>query len=130
MIYETIHKTSEQTKRFIKEFNETIKQQNTPSQLPERLAKLDRDQFTPLRENNTIYEIINTPSQLRERFVKMDRDYFSYNGYEALLEYFNDDDHELDVIDICCDFAEESIHDIIKDYDINGNVLELSLIHI
>ena len=43
---------------------------------------------------------------LREEFVSYDRDYYSNEGYQAILDYFDgfDDNIELDVISICCDF--------------------------
>ena len=59
--------------------------------------------------------------ELQERFRRMDRDYFSLEGYQALLDFFEETDcdtnTELDVIAICCDFTEDSPENIIDEYD-------------
>ena len=58
-------------------------------------------------------------SKFRSAFHDMGRsEHFSYEGLEILFDYLNecDEDMELDVIDICCEF-EESDHDYIaKNY--------------
>ena len=45
---------------------------------------------------------------LKERFQAWNRDYSSLTGYEALLEFYDDIDEnmELDVVGICCDWDE------------------------
>lgn len=61
---------------------------------------------------------------LQEQFAAMDRDYFSIEGYDALLEYYDEIDQniELDVIAICCETTEYSnsalhdFQDLINDY--------------
>ena len=61
---------------------------------------------------------------LREEFVKYNRDYFSADGYDALVNFYDeiDEDMEVDVIAICCECTEYSgyatcdIDDMIGDY--------------
>ena len=63
-------------------------------------------------------------NDLYNEFKDHDRDYYSYEGYEALLNYYDeiDPDMELDVIGICCQCTEYgksaaySISDMIADY--------------
>lgn len=60
--------------------------------------------------------------QFREAFATMGRkDQFSYDGLQSLFNYLEDIDEEieLDVIGLCCDFAEASVQDIARDYGIN-----------
>ena len=58
---------------------------------------------------------------LQSEFKKYDRDYFSLEGYQALLDLFEECDcgnnTDLDVIAICCDFNESEPADIYDDYD-------------
>lgn len=63
----------------------------------------------------TIYDA----ATLQNEFISMNRDYFSYEGYEALIELFEEcspQPVELDVIAICCEFNESSPEDIMNDY--------------
>lgn len=61
---------------------------------------------------------------LREEFVKYNRDYFSADGYDALVNFYDeiDENMELDVIAICgecteySDYATRDIDDMIGDY--------------
>lgn len=61
---------------------------------------------------------------MKETFERWDRDYYSYSGCEALLEYYDelDENMEFDVIGICCDCSEYgknvtlSFNDLISDY--------------
>lgn len=61
---------------------------------------------------------------LKKEFVEADRDYYSLDGLEALLDYYNeiDENMELDVIAICCDCTEYgentvcSFEDLKNDY--------------
>ena len=57
--------------------------------------------------------------------MKWDRDYYSVNGLDALLEYYDeiDENMEFDPIAICCDCTEYGEHgaarsfsDMINDY--------------
>lgn len=55
---------------------------------------------------------------LQEEFQRMDRDYFSLEGYQALIDLFEESDAvtELDVIAITCEFCEAEPVDIIEAY--------------
>ena len=58
---------------------------------------------------------------LREEFEAYDRDYYTIDGYQAILDLFEETDcgsnTNLDVIAICCDFDEETPEDIVESYD-------------
>lgn len=58
-------------------------------------------------------------SDLMEEFKSMNRDYFSYEGYQALIDMFDEypEPVELDVIAICCEFNEQSPEGICLDYN-------------
>ena len=58
---------------------------------------------------------------LRKEFKSYDRDYYSLDGYQAILDLFEEigDSQELDVIAICCDFNEVEIDEIRNDYDLS-----------
>lgn len=69
--------------------------------------------------------------QFRDAFNRMDRaDAFSYEGLEILfrgLEEFEEDTNEeieLDVIALCCDFEEMHYTDILRQYDIDYDNVE------
>ena len=70
-----------------------------------------------------LVKTILTADDLREEFISMNRDYYSYYGYEALIDLFEEYDNghptELDVIAICCDFEESYPADIAEDYGID-----------
>ena len=57
---------------------------------------------------------------LQNEFKAYDRDYFSLEGYQALLDLFEETDcgrtTDLDVIAICCDFNEYEPLDIVREY--------------
>ncbi len=55
---------------------------------------------------------------LEEEFKRMNRNPFTHEGYQALIELFNefDEPQELDVIAICCEFTEATPADIMHDY--------------
>ena len=59
-------------------------------------------------------------TDLQQEFISMNRDYYSYEGYEALIELFEECSpeapQELDVIAICCEFTEATPEDIASDY--------------
>ena len=64
-------------------------------------------------------------SQFRDAFSDMGRgDQFSYDALGLLYDYLEevDEDFELDVIAICCDFSEDSIEDIAGNYSIELSV--------
>ena len=58
---------------------------------------------------------------LRKEFKSYNRDYYSLDGYQAILDLFEEigDSQELDVIAICCDFTESEIDEIRSDYDLS-----------
>lgn len=47
-------------------------------------------------------------NDMKERFEALDRDYYTYEGLEALLDYYDeiDENIEFDAIAICCDCTE------------------------
>ena len=62
----------------------------------------------------------------RNAFYKMGRaDQFSYDGLEILFDYIEEleqatgEEVELDVIALCCDYAESTIDELISAYDID-----------
>lgn len=68
-----------------------------------------------------LVKTILSATDLEREFKEMDRDYYSIEGYQALINLFEETDcgqpTELDVIAICGDFNEESYEDIIDEYD-------------
>ena len=66
-----------------------------------------------------IIQTISTASQFRDEFRRYGRrEQFSYEGLGILFDYLDDMDVdiELDVIELCCEYAEESWQSIAKDY--------------
>lgn len=61
----------------------------------------------------------------RDAFRSMGRENFSYAGLTAIFDYLEEleqstgEELELDVIAVCCDFAEETIAEIAANYDID-----------
>jgi hypothetical protein len=65
---------------------------------------------------------INHASQFRDQFHKVGRGtQFSYDGLGILYDWFEEimPDYELDVIAICCEFAESTPEQIADDYDVH-----------
>ena len=65
--------------------------------------------------------VINTASQFRDAFHQAGRGkQFSYEALGLLFEFFEemDDSMEMDVVAICCDYAEDSVDDVISSYSI------------
>lgn len=62
---------------------------------------------------------IDTASELRRQFVDYNRDYYSHAAYEALIEFYEDYDAQLDVICICCEWNENHIDTIVDEYSID-----------
>lgn len=65
---------------------------------------------------------IDNASQFRDAFHRSGRgDQFSYEALGQLFEYFEDvaPDMELDVVAICCEFAEGDTETVADDYSIN-----------
>lgn len=68
---------------------------------------------------------IENASQFRDEFRQCGRaDQFSYEALGLLFDYLEDvdPDHDLDVIALCCEYAEASPQDIARDYNISLNV--------
>lgn len=71
-------------------------------------------------------------SQFCDAFRAHDRqDQFSYEGKRALFGYFEQyeeetgEEVELDVIAICCEYAESSLEDVISDYSLDVAIDDL-----
>ena len=74
-----------------------------------------------------LYQTIDTASQFRDQFHKCGRgDQFSYEALGLLFDYLNDcgSDVELDVIAICCEFAEDTPESIADNYSIDTEGLD------
>lgn len=64
-------------------------------------------------------------SDFHDAFIRMDRkENFSWEARELLFEYFEDidEDMELDVIAICCEYYENDVATIIQDYSLSDEV--------
>lgn len=63
-------------------------------------------------------------SEFRDHFYGIRPDNFSYDGLKILFDYFEEyeestgDEIELDVIGLCCDFAESTWEAIASDFNI------------
>ena len=71
-----------------------------------------------------IIQTISTPSQFRDAFKACGRgDQSSYDALEMLFSYFDDADEQidLDVISICCDFEETDESEIREQHDIDAD---------
>ena len=55
---------------------------------------------------------------LKEEFKAMNRDYYSLEGYQAIIDMFEETEEptELDVIAIACEFAEETPEEVSENY--------------
>jgi len=61
--------------------------------------------------------------EFRDAFIRMGRkDNFSYEGLGALYDYLgeNEEDLELDVIGLCCDYMEDSIANVLSEYRLSS----------
>ena len=60
-------------------------------------------------------------SQFRDEFNAIRPNNFSYEGLEILYDYIDEmiPDYDLDVIELCCDYSEASIKELIDSYDID-----------
>lgn len=59
----------------------------------------------------------------RDAFIKFDRkDNFSYEAAKALYDYLEELDatYELDVIALCCDYAEDTIENVLENYGLES----------
>lgn len=69
-------------------------------------------------------QTINYAGQFRDAFRAMGRhDQFSHEGMELLFDYLEecDPDYELDVIEICCEYAESTPDEIVESYGIESD---------
>ena len=67
---------------------------------------------------------ISNVYQFRDAFHNAGRStQFSYEGLELLFNYLEevDSDYELDVVALCCDYSEDSVATIARDYSIDLN---------
>ena len=65
---------------------------------------------------------ISTASQFRDEFAVMERkDQFSYEALSLLFDYLEEvaPDYSLDVIELCCYYAEGTVENIARDYGID-----------
>jgi hypothetical protein len=60
-----------------------------------------------------------TESIFRDHFHSIRPDNFSYDALGILFEFFDDEDFELGVVAICCDFKEADADDIRANYCLN-----------
>lgn len=69
-------------------------------------------------------------SEFRDHFYGIRPDNFSYDGLKILFDYFEEyeestgDEIELDVIGLCCDFAESTWEAIASDFNIEIDINE------
>ena len=65
-------------------------------------------------------------SQFRDEFQSIRPNNFSYEGLEILYDYIDEmiPDYDLDVIELCCDYSESSIKELIDSYDIDLDGIE------
>jgi hypothetical protein len=67
---------------------------------------------------------IDNVSQFRDAFHAAGRSsQFSYEGLEILFNYSEEvnPDYELDVVALCCDYSEDDVETIARDYSIDLN---------
>lgn len=75
--------------------------------------------FFFLRGVTMIYQTIDTASQMLDEFRKFGRENnFSYEGMGLLYDFLDSlgEDIELDVVALCCDYAEDTAEDIAHNY--------------
>ena len=51
-----------------------------------------------------------------QEFKNYGRDYYSIEGYQALFDYYDEIDFELDVITICCEVSEFNKKEMLREY--------------
>jgi len=73
-----------------------------------------------------MYQLVNK-CNFHDAFIKMDRkENFSYKARNALFEYLEDYEEqtgeqiELDVIALCCEYSEESIKEVLENYNLES----------
>jgi hypothetical protein len=67
-----------------------------------------------------LYNSINTAEQLQREFISYNRDYYSYEACDAIIDYFDElgENVELDIIGLCGEFNEDTLDEIIGNYNI------------
>jgi hypothetical protein len=76
-----------------------------------------------------IYQTIDNASQFRDQFHRCGRgNQFSYEALGLIFDYLNDcgSDVELDVVGVCCEFAEGHYSDLADEYSIDIEGLDES----
>lgn len=74
-----------------------------------------------------IYQTIENASQFRDQFHRCGRGtQFSYEALGLIFDYLNDcgSDVELDVVAVCCEFAEDTWDQITTNYSFDIDSLE------
>ena len=69
-----------------------------------------------------------TQSDFHDAFIRMDRkENFSWEARELLFDYFEelDEDMELDVIAICCEYYENDLDTVISEYRLESDVEDM-----
>jgi hypothetical protein len=67
-------------------------------------------------------------SRFCDEFQRAGRaDQFSYEAKKALFEYLDEDDAELDVIALCCEYTESTVDEVISDYGLDDADLDYEL---
>lgn len=65
-----------------------------------------------------------TKGDFRDAFVRMDRmGNFSYDGLGALYDYLEEafeEEYDLDVIALCCDYNEDDIDEVLRSYNLKS----------
>lgn len=76
-----------------------------------------------------LYEQVNFHHFI-DSFKKADRDVFSYKGYQALFDYFDEQDEQLEfcVVDIACTYSELSYDKVKQDYCLDEDTTEEDII--
>jgi hypothetical protein len=67
-------------------------------------------------------------SDFHDAFIRMDRkENFSWEARELLFEYFEEvnEDMELDVIAICCEYYENDLATVISEYRLDDDVADM-----
>lgn len=78
-----------------------------------------------------IIQTIDTVSAFRDEFHRMGRGkQFTYDGLASLFEWleevYSGETYELDVVALCCDFAEYTPDELIKEFGVTAETMELS----
>lgn len=83
-------------------------------------------EFSQVKIELIIMAIVQTSfcfSEFRELFKQYDReDNFTSSGLRALFDYLDDDDTgnvEMDVVAFCCEYSEDTIDELIFQYNID-----------